>query len=377
MSAITVDGDLVHYEVLGRGRPVVLLHGWVGSWRYWIPTMQQLHLKYRVYAVDLFGFGDSAKNPQKYRIDHQVNLLVEFMDQLGIKRAAMIGHGLGALVLTEFAQRNHDMIARMLIASAPLFDPGDLSTRVPPGQKVLLTTRDFNAERAIHNVDMLNKPQPATGSSDPTIVRRPANLEGDTDLPTAEATIRNPNVIDRSRLAEAALARATADLEARKRGTSEMIPADVRGKNLTPTDNPLYDKVGTVDMETLLSRCFRRSEPEYEKLTQDIAKADSGVLSQTTLNFDAGKMLDILRILPVPIVVVHGEKDTLIPEPSEEVWNYLTAEKEDTLLPIPLPNVRHFPMLEADTFFRLVNSFLETPEISRIEVKERWRRRSR
>lgn len=39
MSAISVAGDLVHYEVLGRGRQVVLIHGWVGSWRYWIPTM--------------------------------------------------------------------------------------------------------------------------------------------------------------------------------------------------------------------------------------------------------------------------------------------------------------------------------------------------
>jgi len=159
MSAITVDGDLVHYEVLGRGRAVVLIHGWIGSWRYWIPLMQQLHLKYRVYALDLFGYGDSAKNAQKYTIDQQVNLLVEFMDQLGLKKAAMIGHGLGAQVLTEFAQRNYDMIARMLISNAPLFDPGDLGTRVPPGQRVLLTTRDFNAERAIHSI------QPATPSS--------------------------------------------------------------------------------------------------------------------------------------------------------------------------------------------------------------------
>ena len=46
MSALTLDGDLVHYEVLGRGgRPVILLHGWIGSWRYWIPVMQQLYFK--------------------------------------------------------------------------------------------------------------------------------------------------------------------------------------------------------------------------------------------------------------------------------------------------------------------------------------------
>lgn len=391
MSAITVDGDLVHYEVLGRGRAVVLVHGWIGSWRYWIPTMQQLHLKYRVYALDLFGYGDSAKNPEKYTIESQVNLLVEFMDQLGLKKAALIGHGLGAMVITEFAQRNYDMVARMMIANAPLFNPGDLATRVPPGQKVLLTTRNFNAERAIHNLESHNKQEgqnpltpPMGGGSDPTVARRPSFGDlGSGDIHTTEATIKNANVIDRARLEEAALARARADMEARKRvtATGEVAAATdggaggVRGN---PTANPLYDKIGSQDMESLLARCFKRSEPEYDKLAQDIAKSDNAVLHRTAANFDAGRMLDILRVLPVPTVVIHGEKDTLIPEPGEDVWGYLTAdpEKEDTLLPVPLPNVRHFPMLEADTFFRLVNSFLDTPNIANIELKERWRRRS-
>lgn len=383
MSAITVDGDLVHYEVLGRGRAVVLVHGWIGSWRYWIPTMQQLHLKYRVYALDLFGYGDSAKNPDKYTMESQVNLLVEFMDQLGLKKAALIGHGLGALVITEFAQRNYDMVARMMIASAPLFDPGDLNTRVPPGQKVLLTTRNFNAERAIHNLESHNKQEgvpPSMGSSDPTIARRPSFSDLDTgDIPTNEATIKNAGVINRARLEEAALARARTDMDARKRPGADVIAAEIGGGNrVNPNDNPLFDRVGGQDMESLLARCFKRSEPEYEKLAQDIAKADSAVLNKSAAYFDAGRILDILRVLPVPTVVVHGSKDTLFPEPSEEVWAYLTAdpEKEDALLPVPLPNVRHFPMLEADTFFRLVNSFLDTPDIGNIEIKERWRRRS-
>ncbi len=40
MSVIFIDGQLAHYEVIGRGTPVLFLHGWVGSWRYWVPTMQ-------------------------------------------------------------------------------------------------------------------------------------------------------------------------------------------------------------------------------------------------------------------------------------------------------------------------------------------------
>ena len=76
-------------------------------------------------------------------------------------------------------------------------------------------------------------------------------------------------------------------------------------------------------------------------------------------------------------VVLHGEADSFIEVPNESVWNYITYDKEDKLLPIPLPNVRHFPMLEYDRFNRLVNEFLEVPDISKLEVTERWKRRSR
>ena len=54
MSVVTLDGEIIHYEVLGRGRPIIFLHGWVGSWRYWVPTMQAASINFRAYAMDLW-----------------------------------------------------------------------------------------------------------------------------------------------------------------------------------------------------------------------------------------------------------------------------------------------------------------------------------
>ena len=71
MSAILLDSSIVHYEVLGRGRPVIFLHGWVGSWRYWINAMQVTSTSYRAYAFDLFGFGDTAHEPLRYSLEQQ------------------------------------------------------------------------------------------------------------------------------------------------------------------------------------------------------------------------------------------------------------------------------------------------------------------
>jgi len=120
MSVVTIGSEIVHYEVLGRGRPLFFLHGWVGSWRYWVPTMQAVSFQYRAYALDLWGFGDTSKHPDKYSLDSQVDLLDQFMDHLGIAKIALIGHGLGAVVGLSFALQFPRFVDRMMLTGLPL-----------------------------------------------------------------------------------------------------------------------------------------------------------------------------------------------------------------------------------------------------------------
>jgi pimeloyl-ACP methyl ester carboxylesterase len=120
MIVILVGSDGVHYEVLGRGRPVIFLHGWVGSWRYWIPVMQAASMNYRAYAVDLWGFGDSTKKPDYYTLDGQLALLDGFLDQMGIGKVALVGHGLGAVVAFLYTWRHPEIVDRVMAVSYPL-----------------------------------------------------------------------------------------------------------------------------------------------------------------------------------------------------------------------------------------------------------------
>jgi pimeloyl-ACP methyl ester carboxylesterase len=128
MSAILINQQIVHYEVLGRGRPLIFLHGWVGSWRYWIPVMQAASVGYRAYAIDLWGFGDTAKVQSQYAIEQQVGLVDSFLDQMGIGRVALIGHGLGAVVAIQYALRSPGVVDRVMAVSCPL-DETRLSPR--------------------------------------------------------------------------------------------------------------------------------------------------------------------------------------------------------------------------------------------------------
>jgi len=119
MSAVLLEDRIVHYEVLGRGRPVIFLHGWIGSWRYWLPAMQTAAMSFRAYALDLWGFGDTAHNPERYSLDQQAALLEHFMQEMGIAKVALIGHGLGGLIALQFLQRLPAFVDRLMTVNVP------------------------------------------------------------------------------------------------------------------------------------------------------------------------------------------------------------------------------------------------------------------
>lgn len=129
MSAIILQDEIVHYEVLGRGRPVLFLHGWVGSWRYWISSMQAASTNYRAYAIDMWGFGNTAKNTSRYMLSQQLNLLQDFLKNMGIDKIALVGHGLGAIVSLLFADKCPAMIDRIMAIGMPL-DKNQINPRL-------------------------------------------------------------------------------------------------------------------------------------------------------------------------------------------------------------------------------------------------------
>jgi len=123
MSAIVVKEGLVHYEAIGRGQPLILIHGWLGSWRYWVPTMEGLSVKYKTYALDLWGFGDSDKSNRYYDINTYVELLTDFLDKLGIGQQGpipIVGHALGGLVALRFAAQAPERVKQVMGVSVPL-----------------------------------------------------------------------------------------------------------------------------------------------------------------------------------------------------------------------------------------------------------------
>ncbi len=120
MPSITTDQGIVHYEVYGKGKPVILLHGWLGSWGLWQETMAYLGASYRTYALDFWGFGESGRKRETYAVQDFVSLVDQFMEQLGIAHAPLVGHSMGGTVSLEMAIIYPERVSKVVVAGSPI-----------------------------------------------------------------------------------------------------------------------------------------------------------------------------------------------------------------------------------------------------------------
>jgi len=120
VSSITTDQGIVHYEVYGRGKPVILLHGYQGSWGLWQQTMTYLGRFYRTYALDFWGFGESGTKRETYAVQDFVSLVNQFMEQLGISNAPLVGHSMGGTVSLSVAIKYPERASKVIVVGSPI-----------------------------------------------------------------------------------------------------------------------------------------------------------------------------------------------------------------------------------------------------------------
>jgi pimeloyl-ACP methyl ester carboxylesterase len=120
MSSMVTDRGIVHYEVQGRGQPVILLHGWLESWDAWRGTMESLARTHRTYALDFWGFGDSGKQGVGYTVEDYVEMVHQFMERLGVWCASVLGHSMGGTVSLSLALEHADRVRRVAVVGSPI-----------------------------------------------------------------------------------------------------------------------------------------------------------------------------------------------------------------------------------------------------------------
>ncbi len=114
-------GDVrLHAVIGGDGPPLLLIHGWPGSWYYWRLVMPQLAREFEVIVVDQRGIGLSDKPEVGYDTGTLADDLVGLMDALGHKQFAVVGVDTGMLIAYALAADHADRVVRLALGEAPL-----------------------------------------------------------------------------------------------------------------------------------------------------------------------------------------------------------------------------------------------------------------
>jgi pimeloyl-ACP methyl ester carboxylesterase len=106
------------------GVPVILLHGYTDNSRSWSlvgPSLEQFHVQ----ALDLRGHGSSQIVACCYGLDTLAHDVVEFMDHIGVEKAHVVGHSLGAMTAGVLAATYPERVDRLVLISGALSMPPD------------------------------------------------------------------------------------------------------------------------------------------------------------------------------------------------------------------------------------------------------------
>lgn len=136
----TVIQDIdVNYVDTGQGPAVVCLHGWASSLLMWQRTMARLRRTYRVMALDLPGFGDSAPPPAAfdYTPHTYAQLVAAFVQHVAPQGppVAVVGHSMGGMIATQLTLDHPEIVGGLVLA-----DPV-ITGNVGAGMGRLLRTR--------------------------------------------------------------------------------------------------------------------------------------------------------------------------------------------------------------------------------------------
>ena len=127
----TIDGKQTHFIVKGRGSDIILIHGFFFDSSCWRYNIDSLARDYRVYAIDLWGFGFSTREPLQFSYQLFTNQILSFMDQLNINSAALVGQSLGGGIAVAFAIEHPDRVSKLvLVDAAGLSNPEPVTARV-------------------------------------------------------------------------------------------------------------------------------------------------------------------------------------------------------------------------------------------------------
>jgi len=106
------------WAVGNEGTTVILIHGHASSVEHWIYNINSLAKNHRVYAIDLAGFGRSARPPVLFTCSYGAQFVKDFTEVQHIEKASLVGNSAGGGVVLQFAIEFPDKVEKLVVANS-------------------------------------------------------------------------------------------------------------------------------------------------------------------------------------------------------------------------------------------------------------------
>ena len=143
----------LHYQDIGKGKPILLIHGFLENHSMWENIIKQLAPTCRCISPDLFGHGNSPALGYIHEMKTYAEALSQLMQHLQIKEFTVIGHSMGGYVAMELLQLYPNMITDLiLLNSTPLDDSPEKKENRERAIRAIQKFPDAFVQMAVRNL---------------------------------------------------------------------------------------------------------------------------------------------------------------------------------------------------------------------------------
>jgi len=104
----------IYIDDIGKGFPLVLIHGYLGSSEMWFLQKKFLSKNYRIITPALPGFGESYKVKSLNSINKMAQMLLKLINEKNINKFHLLGHSMGGMIVQEMAKISGEKIKKLI-----------------------------------------------------------------------------------------------------------------------------------------------------------------------------------------------------------------------------------------------------------------------
>jgi pimeloyl-ACP methyl ester carboxylesterase len=157
---VPIKGVDYYYEVHGKGEPLLLLHGGLGSIDMFKPTMPTFSKGRQVVAVDLQGHGRTTLGSRPVRCDAIADDIDTLLQQLGYAQVDVLGYSFGGCVALRLAIQHPERVRRLVLVSTPFANDGWYPEMVAQQRQVGAAMAPMMAETPMYKTYKAVAPKP-------------------------------------------------------------------------------------------------------------------------------------------------------------------------------------------------------------------------